>query len=387
MRFLTAGESHGEGLVGIIDGYPSGVSIDFDLLNTELEKRQKGYGRGGRMLIEKDTVRVLSGIRNGKTTGSPISFIIYNKDWENWKNIMNPGPPENTTHVETPLLEPRPGHADLTGSLKYRLGSIRDVIERSSARETASRVCVGAFAKIAIGILGIKVYSYVNQIGHAVLKNEISLNDDIIKKTEQSEVRCPDQKISLEMKDEINIAKKNLNSIGGRFKLIATGIPPGLGSYSNWDRRMDGKIAAAIMSIPAIKAVEIGQGFEAGASLGLDYNDEIYYDRKKNFFRKTNRAGGIEGGMTNGENIIIGATMKPLPTTAKGMKTVNIRTKETSISIKERSDVCAVPSASVVGEAMLSIELLNSVLDKFGMDNMDEILVNYTNYKKYLEKI
>ena len=387
MRFLTAGESHGEGLVGIIDGYPSGVSIDFDLLNKELEKRQKGYGRGGRMLIEKDTVRILSGIRNGKSTGSPISFIIYNKDWENWKNIMNPGPPENTAHVETPLLEPRPGQADLTGILKYRLDSIRDVIERSSARETASRVCVGAFAKIAIGILGIKVYSYVNQIGHAVLKNEISLNDDIIKKTEQSEVRCPDQKISLEMKDEINRAKKNLNSIGGRFKLIATGIPPGLGSYSNWDRRLDGKIAAAIMSIPAIKAVEIGQGFEAGAISGLDYHDEIYYDREKNFFRKTNRAGGIEGGMTNGENIIIGATMKPLPTTAKGMKTVNIRTKETSISIKERSDVCAVPSASIVGEAMLSIELLNSVLDKFGMDNMDEILVNYTNYKNYLEKI
>ncbi len=385
MRFLTAGESHGIGLVGIIDGYPSGVSINIDILNNELEKRQKGYGRGGRMLIEKDAVRILSGIRKGMTTGAPISFIINNKDWENWKNIMDPGP--SGDREEEPLLEPRPGHADLTGVQKYRFDTIRDVIERSSARETAARVCVGGFSRIAIGILGINVYSYVNQIGKAVLKKDIAINDDNIQKTEQSEVRCPDKKISQEMKEEINRAKRNGDSIGGRFKLTATGVPPGLGSYSSWDRRMDGKIAASIMSIPAVKAVEIGKGFESGASTGLGHHDEIYYNKKKNFFRKTNRAGGIEGGMTNGENIVVGATMKPIPTTAKGMKTVNIKTKETAVSIKERSDVCAVPSASVVGEAMLSIELLNSILDKFGMDNIEEILQNYKNYKKYLEKI
>ncbi len=389
LRFLTAGESHGEGLVGIIDGYPSGISINFNIINKELERRQKGYGRGGRMLIEKDSVKVMSGIRKGMTTGSPISFIIYNKDWENWKNIMDPAPQvdeESGTAGES-LLEPRPGHADLTGMVKYRLDSIRDVIERSSARETAARVCVGGFAKIALKILGIRVYSYVNQIGNAILEKDISINDDNLQKTEQSEVRCPDKRISLEMIEEIKRAKKNQNTLGGRFKVIAAGIPPGLGSYSNWDRRLDGKIAASIMSIPAIKAIEIGEGFQSGASTGLDFHDEIYYGRKNNFFRKTNRAGGIEGGMTNGENIVIGATMKPIPTTSKGMKTVNIRTKETAISLKERSDICAVPSASIIGEAMLSIEILNMFLDKFGMDNIDEIFQNYTNYKKYIKKI
>jgi len=389
LRFLTAGESHGEGLIGIIDGYPSGVSIDLDLINKELERRQKGYGRGGRMLIEKDTIKVMSGIRNGRATGSPISFIIFNKDWKNWRSIMDPMAPgdKEPGKTEEPLIEPRPGHADLTGMVKYRLDSIRDVIERSSARETAARVCVGGFAKIALNILGINVFSYVNQIGNAVLDKDMSLTGDNIKKTEQSEVRCPDKKISFEMIEEIKKAKNGLDSIGGRFKVIASGIPPGLGSYSSWDRRLDGKIAASIMSIPAIKAIEIGEGFKAGASTGLDFHDEIYYDKEKNFFRKTNRAGGIEGGMTNGENIVIGVTMKPIPTTSKGMKTVNIRTKKNTVSLKERSDTCAVPSASVVGEAMLSIEILNAVMDKFGMDNIDEIIQNYSNYKKYIEKI
>ena len=388
MRFLTAGESHGKGLIGIIDGYPSGVFINLNFLNQELKKRQIGFGRGGRMSIEKDTVEVLSGIRKGKTTGSPISFIIYNKDWKNWNDTMQielSG--KASKEAEEKLLEPRPGHADLTGFVKYRLDTIRDVIERSSARETAVRVCIGGFSKIILNMMGIRVYSYVNQIGKVILKKEVTLDKETIKLIEKSEVRCPDGDISLKMREEIIKAKKYGDSLGGRFKIIAAGVPPALGSYSNWDRRLDGKIAASIMSIPAIKAVEIGEGFSSASKSGLGFHDEIFYDKDSGFFRKTNRAGGLEGGITNGEDIIIGATMKPIPTTTKGMRTVNIKTKKQAISIKERSDVCAVPSAAVVGEAMLSIEILKAILEKFGKDNIDEIMENYRNFKNYLEKI
>lgn len=388
MRYLTAGESHGKGLVGIIDDYPSGVLVEIVFLNNELARRQKGFGRGERMFIEKDNVEIISGIRKGKSTGSPISFIIKNKDWNNWKEIMDINPAaRGDVDLEKKLLNPRPGHADLPGFLKYRLDDIRDVIERSSARETAARVCTGGFAKIVLKLLGINIFSYVNQIGKAILSKDIEVDDNILKEIERSEVRCPDKNVSIKMKEEIIKAQKQGDSVGGKFKVIATGVPPGLGLYSQWDRRIDGRIARAFMSIPAVKAVEIGDGFNVSDRTGTAFHDEIYYKGNVGFYRKTNRAGGIEGGMTNGEPVVIGAWMKPIPTTARGLHTVNIKTKKSEVSLKERSDICAVPSASVIGEAMLSIEILNSIQEKFGRDSINEILENYNSYKRYLEKV
>ncbi len=385
---MTAGESHGKGLVGIISDYPSGIPIDIDLIDHQLARRQKGYGRGGRMSIEKDQIDIISGIRKGRSTGSPISFIIKNRDWENWKDIMDIMPEKGISKKEKNILTPRPGHADLTGMLKYRLSTIRDVIERSSARETAARACVGAFALSALRILDIDIMSYVDRIGGISLDTDPGLIDKALtERIENSEVRCPDKSISKKMMEAIDNAKNNGDSIGGSFKIIAKNIPPGLGSYTEWNRRLDARLALAVMSIPAIKAFEIGSGFKSGSSTGLGFHDEIYYSSDNGFYRKTNNAGGIEGGMTNGEDIIIGAVMKPIPTTTKGMKTVHILSKEESISIKERSDTCAVPSAAVVGEAVVSIELLNAIQEKFGTDNIDEIIENLNNYKNYIKNI
>jgi len=385
---MTAGESHGKGLVGIISDYPSGIQIDIDLIDRQLAKRQRGYGRGGRMSIEKDQVDIISGIRKGRSTGSPISFIIKNRDWENWKDIMSIIPEKGIGEKEKNILTPRPGHADLTGMLKYRLTTIRDVIERSSARETAARVCVGAFALSALRILNIDIMSYVDRIGSISLNTDPDISDKALTaRIDNSEVRCPDESISKKMMKAIDRAKNNGDSIGGSFKIIAKNIPPGLGSYTEWNRRLDARLALAVMSIPDIKAFEIGRGFKSGSSTGLDFHDEIYYSSDKGFYRKTNNAGGIEGGMTNGENIMIGAVMKPIPTTTKGMKTVHMLSKEESVSLKERSDTCAVPSAAVVGEAVVSIELLNAIQEKFGTDNIDEIMENYNNYKNYIKNI
>jgi len=391
LRFLTAGESHGKYLTGIIDEYPSGVEIDVDLLNRELHRRQSGFGRGGRMSIEDDTIEIISGVRKGKTTGSPVSFIIANRDWDNWKEIMDTGPRgKERDRGGDKLLNPRPGHADLNGYIKYRLDDIRDVIERSSARETAARVAVGCFARIILKLLGISIFSYVYQIGNIVLGNRVKegrINESTLKEIESSEVRCPDKEISLKMKEEITRVIKNGDSIGGKFRVIATGIPPGLGSYEQWDKRIDSRIAGLFMSIPAVKAIEIGDGFMAPYITGINFHDKIYYKKGTGFYRKTNRAGGIEGGITNGESVVIGVSMKPVPTTSKGPGTVNIKTKKASASLKERSDVCVVPAASVIGESMLSIVILNEIQEKFGKDNIDEILENYKNYKKYIGKI
>jgi chorismate synthase len=388
LRFLTAGESHGKCLVGIIDDYPSGVLIDISYLNYELKRRQETFGRSRRMSIEEDRVEIISGIRKGRSMGSPISFIIKNKDWENWKDIMdiNPERPGNSKTV-TKLLNPRPGHADLTGFLKYRSDDIRDIIERSSARETSARVCTGAFAKTVLKLLGINIFSYVIQIGRKILSEDIKITGKVLKEIEKSDVRCPDKKVSLQMKEEIKKAAKNKDSLGGSFKVIATGVPPGLGSYSQWDRRIDSRIAAAFMSIPSVKGVEIGEGINREGKAGSNFHDEIYYKKRDGFYRKTNRAGGIEGGMTNGAPVVIKAYMKPIPTTGKGLHSINIKSKEDEVSLKERSDICAVPSASVVGESMLSIEILNSVQEKFGKDNITEILENYSGYKRYLDKV
>ncbi len=399
MRFLTAGESHGEALSGIISEYPSGVKIDVDFINYELSRRQNGYGRGGRVKIEADHVKILSGVRKNKSTGSPISFLIFNKDWQNWQEKLS---------IEESLLNPRPGHADLSGFLKYKLESIRDVIERSSARETAARVCIGAFSKLVLKQLNINIYSYVGQIGNAgfwlvktkaknknlidtlnaLLQGDIKNIVQILKDIEKSPVRCPNPEISKLMIEEIDKAKNAGDTLGGKFIVIASGLPPGLGSFDQWDNRFDARVAAAFMSIPSIKVVEIGEGFLAPFFHGIEFHDEIYYNHDAHgFYRKTNRAGGIEGGMTNGQPVIITASAKPIPTTVKGLQSVNIKTKDIESSLSERSDVCAVPSAAIVGEAVLAIEILNAFQDKFGKDNLEEILEAYNNYKKYLKEI
>ena len=385
LRFLTAGESHGEALSGIISEYPSGIKIDTDFINYELSRRQKGYGRGGRVKIEADQVKILSGVRKNKSTGSPISFLIFNKDWQNWRQKLR---------LEENLLNPRPGHADLSGFLKYRLESIRDVIERSSARETAVRVCVGAFSKLVLKHLDINIYSYVEQIGNIKLINTLNTLLEgavnivqILEDIEKSPVRCPDEEISKLMIEEIDKAKNEGDTLGGKFKVIASGLPPGLGSFDQWDNRFDARVAAAFMSIPSIKVVEIGEGFLAPFFHGSEFHDEIFHDGILGFYRKTNRAGGIEGGMSNGQPVIITASAKPIPTTAKGLQSVNIKTKNIENSLSERSDVCAVPSAAVVGEAVLAIEILNAFQDKFGKDSLEEVLENYNNFKKYLKEI
>ncbi|MHB1334670.1 MAG: chorismate synthase [Candidatus Humimicrobiaceae bacterium] len=391
MRFLSSGESHGKAISAIIDGFPSGISIDFEFLNEELKRRQKGFGRGKRMDIEKDKIEILSGIRFGRTLGTPISFLIYNNDWESWNEKLSIMPlDENNISKDNKILNPRPGHADFPGYVKYRFDDIRNVIERSSARETAARVAVGGFAKIFLKTFNINIYSIVNKIGKTGIELKSIqnvLNENLFLSAEKSDVRCPEPNIADKMKEEINNASKEGNTLGGSFILYAKGLLPGLGSYIQWDRRLDAKISHAIMSIPAIKAVEIGQGINASNSSGLDFHDEIFYSKEKGFYRNTNNAGGIEGGITNGEDIIITAYMKPIPTTFSGLKTVNIKTKNTETSLKERSDVCAVPSASIVGEAMLAIALADEIQKKFGEDNIFEILENYNNFKAYIKNI
>ncbi|MBM3707641.1 MAG: chorismate synthase [Actinobacteria bacterium] len=389
MQFLTAGESHGEALSCIISDYPSGVSVDIAFINNELSRRQKGFGRGSRMSIEKDNVKILSGVQKGKSTGSPVSFLIYNHDWQNWKDKVE---------KEGNLLNPRPGHADLSGILKYRLESIREVIERSSARETAARTAAGAFAKLILTSLDIFIISYVNRIGDIKLTRKVNIGNrfnpnvnpedrTLVEKIEDSNLRCPNDKISSLMSDLIKKASSQGDTLGGAFRLIATGIVPGLGSYIQWDRRIDSKIAASLFSIPSVKAVGFGKILSSKNLRGTGYHDEIFYNKRSGFYRKSNNAGGIEGGMTNGEAIDIEVFLKPIPTTKTGLKTVNIKTKEKTISLKERADVCAVPSAAVIGEAVLAVELLNAIQEKFGKDNIEEIKENLKNYKGYLNSI
>ena len=392
MRFLTAGESHGEALNAIISEFPSGVKIDTDFINYELARRQMGYGRGQRMSIEKDEIKILSGVKNLVSTGSPISLIIKNLDWQNWKT--KPAEMEK-------ILNPRPGHADLCGFLKYRLDDIRDVIERSSARETAARVAVGAFAKLFLRSFEIFVLSFVEQIGkikidYKLYSGLISKNFNPLKnkndnyflsKIESSFLRCPDENASEKMLELLNKTIKAGDTLGGSVRVISSGMIIGLGSFTQWDKRIDAKIASALMSIPSVKAISFGTDVYKVFKKGTEYHDEIFYNKELGFYRKKNNAGGIEGGMTNGENIEVQVFIKPIPTTTSGLKTVDIKTKKETISLKERSDICAVPSIAVISESMLAIELMNAIQDKFGNDNMDEIIANYNNYKKYLANV
>lgn len=364
LRFLTGGESHGPSISVILEGLPAGLFIDKTIIDRELQRRRGGYGRGGRMHIEHDEVEITGGIRKGYTLGSPLCMNIKNRDWENWR--------EKWDKTE-PILSPRPGHADLPGIIKYGHSDIRDVLERASARETVGRCAVGCVCKILLSLFNINILGYVTSIGRIRTK-KIPKNYSEIK---DSPLFCADPIKEKEMIKEIDRAKDEGDSIGGIFEVRACGIPPGLGSYVHWDRRLDGLLAWALMSIPGVKGVEIGLGFEASRRFGRKVHDEIFY--KNGYYRKTNNAGGIEGGVSNGEDIIVRCAMKPIPTLMRPLSSVNIETKEACSALVERADVCAVPASSFIGECMVAFIIANVFLERYGADSIKEMEKRFKN--------
>lgn len=375
LRFLTAGESHGQCLTAIVEGIPAGLQVDIEAINRDLARRQQGYGRGGRMKIETDKAEVLSGIRFGETMGDPVTLRVTNRDWQNWTDRMSVFGPEFGEKVTAV----RPGHADLTGVLKYDRDDARDILERASARETAARVAVGGLCKEFLQACGIEVISHVVKIG-GVSVDEEHLDRSKIGRTE-SELNCCDPVAEEAMKERIRAAMQEGDTLGGVFEVVIRGVPLGLGSHIQWDKRLDGKLAAAMMAIQAIKGVEIGAGFQCGELPGSAIHDEMFLDEGGNVYRKTNRAGGLEGGMSNGEEILVRACMKPIPTLMKPLHSVDIGTNQEVLACKERSDVCAVSAASVVGEAMAAIVIAGAVLDKFGGDAMCDLLSALEAYR------
>ncbi|MDF9409480.1 chorismate synthase [Pelotomaculum isophthalicicum JI] len=386
MRYLTAGESHGAVLTAIIEGMPAGLPLTGDYINRQLARRQGGYGRGARMKIESDTVRFLSGVRGGLTLGSPITLQVENKDWDNWSEIMSPEPDGRVE--ERVVTRPRPGHADLAGALKYRHRDIRNVLERSSARETAARVAVGSVARRLLEELGIKIIGQVVRIG-GTEANAGSLNmEELTAGLAGSQLQCADPVAEQRMIAEIDRARQAGDTLGGVFEINCYGIPAGLGSYVQWDRKLDGRLAAAVMSIQAIKGVEIGLGFAAAEQAGSLVQDEIFYGQDgEGFYRRTNHAGGIEGGVTNGEVVVLRAAMKPIPTLYRPLKSVHIITKEPVEASIERSDTCAVPAACVIGEAVVAWEIAAACLEKCGCDSLAELKDNWNSYLLYLRQV
>ncbi len=382
LHFLTAGESHGELLMGIIEGMPSGLLIRVTDIDRDLARRQVGYGRGGRMKIEKDTVKLYSGVRWGRTLGSPIGLMVRNKDWENWRDKMSPDP--MFLNSADPVTRPRPGHADLSGALKYGMTDIRNILERSSARETAMRVAVGAVAKRLLEEFGVEVVSHVLSIGGVFAKVPRVSPRELRKKAEASELHCADHDAEKRMMKKIDEARAAGDSLGGVFELIITGAPVGLGSHVHWDRKLDGRLASALMSIQAIKGVEVGAGFGVANKPGSQVHDEIFWSKKEGFYRKSNMAGGIEGGMSNGEDIVLRAAMKPIPTLYKPLKSVDMVSKRPFKASIERSDACAVPAAGVVAEAAAAFEIASAMIEKFGGDSIEEMKRNYESYRKHL---
>jgi chorismate synthase len=378
-RFLTSGESHGECLTAVIDGVPAALPLTEDHINEDLVRRQRGHGRGGRMKIERDQAHISSGVRWGMTLGSPITLTIQNRDWENWKGTMAVGAPPARESTKT-VTRPRPGHADLAGAMKYGHHDIRNVLERSSARETTARVAVAAVARRLLSEFGISILSHVTEIG-GVSGEPLDLTwEEIRERAEASEVRCADSGVERAMIEAIDKAKAGGDTLGGVFEVVALGCPVGLGSYVHWDRKLDGLLAQAFCSIHAIKGAEIGLGFEAARRPGSHVHDEILFDPGAGFQRASNSAGGLEGGVTNGQPVIVRAAMKPISTLRKPLRSVDVATKEAVEAVVERSDVCAVPAAGVVGEAMMAITLARAFLEKFGGDHLDEIRRNYDAY-------
>jgi chorismate synthase len=383
LRYLNGGESHGKYLVAILEGVPAGLPLTPDMINHDLARRQKGYGRGGRMRVEEDRIEFACGVRKGQTIGNPIGLLIANKDWENWKDLMavepGPVPPEKV------VTRPRPGHADLVGAIKYGHLDIRNVLEKASARETAIRVAVGGVAKALLSHFGMRVISYTVEIGGIAAKR----CDDPVEayeRAEASDVRSPDPEAGAKMVEQIRTAKHRGDTLGGVFEVVVTNPPIGLGSYAQWDRRLSARLAMAAMSIQAMKGVEIGMGFEAARRFGSEVHDEIYYDHtRREFVRKTNNAGGLEGGITNGQPIVIRVAMKPISTLYSPKKSVDIVTKEPFDATVERSDICTVPAAGVVGEAVVAFEMANALIEKFGGDSLEEMKRNFAAYQAYVK--
>ena len=390
LRYFTAGESHGPCLTAIIDGVPAGFLIDVGKINHDLWRRQQGYGRGGRMLIEKDEAQIRSGIRWGETLGSPVALGIENRDWKNWTKKMSPAPQDRDESIA--VTKPRPGHADLTGVLKYRHSDIRNILERASARDTVSRTAVGSFCKQLLAPFGIKIMGYIRSIGNVEAKTQGLNYEEVFARSEESPVRVADKEAEEKMISLIEDCKKRGDTLGGIFEVATLGLPPGLGTHTQWDRKLDGRLAQALMSIQAIKGVEVGLGFEMARRRGSEVHDEIFFDPHRmvsegtprivptGFYRGSNNSGGTEGGMSNGAPLVVRVAMKPISTLMSPLQSVDLKSKQPADASVERSDVCSAPAAAVVGEAVVAFELAVAFLEKFGGDSLHEITRNYEGY-------
>jgi len=379
LRLITAGESHGPGLTCIVEGLPAGLELDLQSINADMARRQLGHGRGGRMKIERDAAEVTSGVRHGFTLGGPIALLVANRDYANWEERMNPWP------VEAAVPEvhlPRPGHADLAGVQKYGFTDVRNVLERASARETAARVAGGALAKAFLRAVGVEIVSHVTQIGGVRAPEPDGLELADFAQVDASPVRCLDPEASAGMVEEINVLRKRNESLGGVFEVRAFGLVPGLGSHVSWEERLDGRIGLAMLSIQAIKGCGIGDGFDLAGRPGSAAHDEIFYDDERGYFRETNRSGGVEGGMSTGEPLVVRCAMKPLPTLTKPLRSVDIATRRPAEALRERTDSCTVPAAGVVGEAMLAIVLASAYREKFGGDHVDDVKAALAAYEE-----
>ncbi len=388
LRFETAGESHGQCLIATLAGLPAGIPISLEAVDRELWRRQQGYGRGGRMKIETDRVQIVSGVRHSKTIGSPVAVVIDNKDWQNWTEALPVEDADGADDKKKPVTRPRPGHADLAGAIKYDFQDARYILERASARETAARVAVGAIAKQLLGQFGVEVLSHVVALGPVRLDRpaewrellELASRDDVL-------LNCVDPEVEARMKEVVDEAYRTGDTAGGVFEVVAHNVPPGLGAHTTWDSRLDGRLAQAIVSMQAVKGVEIGCAAEGAAEFGSRVQDTIHYDRAESrFWRGANRAGGLEGGITNGQDVVVRGLLKPISTLRKPLESVDLETREPSLAAYERSDVCVVPAAGVIGEAMTALVLAQAFLEKFGGDSLGEVSRNYHGYLEQVRR-
>jgi chorismate synthase len=379
LRFTTAGESHGPGLVAIVEGLPAGLELDREALDREMARRQLGHGRGGRMKIERDAVEIRSGVRHGRTLGSPVAVLVANRDYANWDERMNPWPVDG--EVEEVHL-PRPGHADLAGLLKYGHGDVRNVLERASARETAARVAAGGLAKEFLAAVGVSVHSHVLQIAGVTVSVGDDLGPEDFESVDDSPVRCLDAEAADRMIEEIDRLRKENETLGGKFEVLAFGLVPGIGSHVSWEERLDGRLAQAVVSIQAIKGVAVGEAWEVAGRPGSEAHDEIFWDEGRGWYRETNRAGGVEGGMSNGEPLLVQAAMKPLSTLTQPLRSVDVETKQPGDALKERTDSTTVPAAAVVAESMVALVLARCYREKFGGDHIDDVLAALDAYRE-----
>jgi chorismate synthase len=388
LRFYTAGESHGQALLAFVSGLPAGLPIDVEAINHELHRRQLGYGRGGRQKIEKDRAEIFAGVRHGQTIGAPVALRIENRDWANWEKILPVGASSEPEAASKKLVAPRPGHADLAGSQKFNFHDARYVLERASARETAARVAAGGFARQLLAQFGVGIASHTIQVGHVRLERAAGWDEILAVCGDlESPLRCVDSQIQEKMKAEVDAALKAGDTVGGVFEIVAHGVVVGLGSHAQWDEKLDGRLAQALMSVQAVKAVEIGAGVLAAGSYGSEVQDEIFYDKKaRKFYRGSNRAGGLEGGITNGEDVVIRGFLKPISTLRKPLGTADMVTKEPVQAAYERSDWCVVPAGGVAGEAMVALVLADAFLQKFGGDSLAETRRNFEGYARQIDE-